>query len=203
MMQSHNNPSFISTAIQQELAGFHTPYRDANWCVPPETGQFLAWLAYTMAARQVLEIGTSIGYSGLWLLGAMGAAGHLHTLDVSPERQQQAMASFQAAGVAPQVTLYTGEAREQLPMLTLTGLDMVFIDAHKADYGWYLAQISPRLRPGGVVVADNTTSHGKAMGTFFEAVQQSGWPCVTLPRLGSGLWIITKPLMDGSTRSSN
>ena len=193
-MMPNFNPEFIAEPIQQQLAGFDAAHLTSNWCVPQETGQFLAWLANTLQARQVLEIGTSIGYSGLWLLGGMGPDGHLHTLDVSPERQQQAMARFNSAKAGAQVSLYTGEARELLPGLTLPLLDMVFIDAHKADYGWYLTLVAPWLRPGGVVVADNTTSHGHAMGSFFDTVRQWGWPHAPMAGLGSGLWVVTKPL---------
>jgi predicted O-methyltransferase YrrM len=178
---------------QQLQCAFPSDERHANWCIPPEAGQFLAWLAYTHQAKTVLELGTSIGYSGLWLLSGMMPDGHLHTLDVSEARQQQAMAHFTAAGVSMQVTLHTGEARDVLPKLDLPPLDMVFIDAHKADYGWYVTQVTPWLRPGGLIVADNTTSHAAKMVNFFEVVRTLGWPYVPLATLGSGLWVVTKP----------
>jgi predicted O-methyltransferase YrrM len=165
----------------------------ANWCVPPETGHFLAWLATTLQAKTVLEVGTSIGYSGLWWLSALvhQPAGHLHTLDVDPTRQQQAFAHFQAAGVADRVTCHTGEALTVLETLTLPPVDIVFLDARKGDYDRYFAHARRLLRPGGVVVADNTTSHAQAMTAFFDSVKASGCPYTCLDTLGSGLWLVT------------
>jgi predicted O-methyltransferase YrrM len=184
---------------QQLQQAFSTEQRRLNWCIPPETGQFLAWLVTTQQAKTVLELGTSIGYSGLWLLRGMCQPnglvnGHLHTLDVSEQRQQQAMANFTAAHVNPHVTLHTGEARDLLPTLALPSLDMVFMDAHKADYGWYVTQVTKHLRPGGVIVADNTTSHAGKLSAFFDTIQQLGWPHADLATLGAGLWVVTKPL---------
>jgi caffeoyl-CoA O-methyltransferase len=201
MTETITPATLLNTFSEENLA--------ANWCITPATGQWLAWLCYTLQADTILEIGTSIGYSGLWMLSALSQRpkGHLHTLDVNPERQQQALANFTTAGMAQRVTLHTGEAKTVLPAilplinattglsheLDLTGLDLIFLDAHKADYGWYVEQVAPWLKPGGVIVADNTTSHGHAMDSFFTTIKTLGWPCAELATLGSGLWMATKP----------
>jgi caffeoyl-CoA O-methyltransferase len=199
----------LKAKIDSQLQALSAEERQANWCIPPETGQVLAWALKTIQAATVLELGTSVGYSGLWIVQALLAQTQhppmLHTLDVHALRQQQAMAQFTAAGVANYVTCHTGEARNVLPSVLgmfnspqsktphAPVLDAVFLDAHKPDYAWYFEQCALVLRPGGLVLADNTTSHGHKMAGFFEAVAQTGWPHVNLPHVGTGLWIVTKP----------
>jgi predicted O-methyltransferase YrrM len=137
----------------------------AHWCVPPQTGQLLRLLTQSMQARRVLEVGTSIGYSGLWF--ALAGA-ELTTLDASAERLAQARQHFQAAGVSPR-TLH-GDALTLLAGLEGELFDVMFIDARKSEYVQYFAFAQTLLRPGGLLIADNTVSHRAQMQDFIEAV---------------------------------
>jgi predicted O-methyltransferase YrrM len=124
-------------------------------CVPfgPDAGAGLRFLAATIGARAVVEIGTGCGVSGLWLLRGMAAGGTLTSIDIDPEHQREARAVFLAAGYGPaNLRLINGMALEVLPRLTDAGYDMVFVDGGPADYPRYLDEAVRLLRDGGIVV---------------------------------------------------
>jgi predicted O-methyltransferase YrrM len=124
-------------------------------CVPvgPDAGAGLRFLAATIGARAVVEIGTGTGVSGLWLLRGMVQGGTLTTIDIDPEHQRGARGVFLAAGYGPaNLRLINGMALEVLPRLTDAGYDLVFVDAAPADYPRYLEEAVRLLRDGGIVV---------------------------------------------------
>jgi predicted O-methyltransferase YrrM len=124
-------------------------------CVPvgPDAGAGLRFLAATIGARAVVEIGTGTGVSGLWLLRGMADDGVLTSIDVDPEHQRIARGVFTAAGYGPsRLRLINGMGLEVLPRLTDAGYDLVFIDAGQADYPRYLGEAVRLLRDGGLVV---------------------------------------------------
>ena len=133
-------------------------------CVPIGVtgGLALRFLAASLQARAVVEIGTGAGVSGLWLLGGMAADGVLTSIDVEPEHQRVARRAFADARVSPGRTrLIMGQALEVLPRLTDGGYDLVFVDAAKAEYPRYLEHGVRMLRPGGVIAFDNVFWKGK------------------------------------------
>ena len=104
------------------------------WNVGPEGGTFLAWLVGLLHAQRVLEIGTSNGYSGIWIARALGATGGgLVTLEVEPRKIEMARENFVRAGLDERITLVEGPALGSLPVLGGT-FELVFIDAHKPEY---------------------------------------------------------------------
>ncbi len=120
--------------------------------IGPGGGAGLRFLAATIAARAVVEIGTGAGVSGLWLLGGMAPDGVLTSIDVDPEVQRAARAAFTAAGHAPsKLRLINGMGLEVLPRLTDGGYDLVFVDTPVTDYPRYLDEAVRLLRPGGIV----------------------------------------------------
>ena len=124
-------------------------------CAPvgPGAGAGLRFLAATIGARAVVEIGTGTGVSGLWLLRGMAGDGVLTSIDVDPERQRLARGVFTAAGYGPsRLRLINGMGLEVLPRLTDAGYDLVFVDAGAADYPRYLEEAVRLLRDGGIVV---------------------------------------------------
>src|ERR671914_1804587 len=124
-------------------------------CVPvgPDAGAGLRFLAATISARAVVEIGTGTGVSGLWLLRGMAPDGTLTSIDVDPEHQRVARGTFVAAGYGPsRLRLINGMGLEVLPRLTDAGYDLVFVDAGPADYPRYLDEAVRLLRDGGIVV---------------------------------------------------
>lgn len=149
-----------------------------NWCVPRHIGQLLHILALSIGAQTMLELGTSIGYSTLWLASAAQQTdGHIHTVDYYPERQQQAQAHLQQAGLDHRVTYWQGNALSTLDTLhsqqtnqSLPLFDLVFIDAAKKEYWAYAQQLAPMIRSGGYLLADNTVSHQDQMKDFLEGM---------------------------------
>jgi predicted O-methyltransferase YrrM len=134
-------------------------------CVPVSAGvgAGLRFMAATINARAVVEVGTGTGVSGLWLLGGMAADGVLTSIDIDPEHQRAARGSFTAAGYGPsRLRLINGLGLEVLPRLTDAGYDLVFVDAAPVDYPRYLDEAIRLLRPGGIVVLDGVLGNGAA-----------------------------------------
>lgn len=123
--------------------------------VPREDGQLLRVLVESIGAQHVVEVGTSTGYSGLWLLlGLMKTGGRLTTHEIDPQRHERARANFERAGLARQATLVLGDAHAALARLA-GPVDFAFLDADKEGYLDYLAKLRPLLRPGGLIAAHN------------------------------------------------
>ena len=106
-------------------------------------------------AKNVVEIGTSTGYSGLWFcLALRKTGGHLTTFEINHERASMARGHFHDAGVENLVTVVEGDAHEQVVRLRMP-IDVAFIDAEKPGYVDYLNKILPLVRPGGLILAHN------------------------------------------------
>jgi predicted O-methyltransferase YrrM len=124
--------------------------------IAPGAGIALRFLAATISARAVVEVGTGTGVSGLWLLRGMVPDGVLTSIDVDPEHQRLARSAFTAAGHGPsRLRLINGMGLEVLPRLTDGGYDLVFVDASPPDYPRYLDEAVRLLRAGGIVVLDD------------------------------------------------
>jgi caffeoyl-CoA O-methyltransferase len=124
-------------------------------------GLHLEVLARAAGARRAVEIGTLGGYSGVCLLRGMGEQGFLHTFELDPRRAEVARAAFERAGLGRQVRIHVGVALERLRDVEREGpFDLVFVDADKTGYPAYLAWAEEHLRPGGVLLADNTFGFG-------------------------------------------
>jgi caffeoyl-CoA O-methyltransferase len=134
-------------------------YRNQRYLsVPEQDGRLLRVLAESIGARHVIELGTSTGYSGLWLLLALAkTGGRLTTYEVDRERHEQARRNYERAGLLARATLVLGDAHAELRK-TKEPVDFVFIDADKEGYPDYFQQLAPRVRPGGLIVAHNMAS---------------------------------------------
>ncbi len=123
--------------------------------VDSEGGRMLRVLTESMGAKNVVEVGTSTGYSGLWLSMALTTTGgKLTTFEIDAKRAAQARANFEEAGVGSVVKVVEGDAHKNVAQLS-GPIDLVFIDADKEGYPDYLAKVLPLVRPGGLIVADN------------------------------------------------
>jgi predicted O-methyltransferase YrrM len=141
------------------------------WNVNPDEGAFLRDLAVKVHAKEGLEIGTSNGYSSIWIgMGLRKQGGHLLTLEIDEGRAKLAQANFRAAGLDSVITLKLGDALQEVPKLR-GPYDFVFIDAWKQDYVKYLDMVIPMVRPGGVIVAHNVTDLKEELTDFIRAVQ--------------------------------
>jgi predicted O-methyltransferase YrrM len=121
--------------------------------VSPGAGAVLRFLAASVGARAVVEIGTGTGVSGTWLLRGMRPDGTLTTIDVEAEHLRLARRTYADAGMPPNRSrLITGRALDVLPRLTDGAYDLVFCDADRREGTEYMTQALRLLRPGGVVV---------------------------------------------------
>jgi predicted O-methyltransferase YrrM len=123
--------------------------------VDAANGRMLRLLVETAAAKNVVEVGTSTGYSGLWTcLGLRNTGGRLTTFEIDPGRAEQARKHFEEAGVGTLVSIVVGDAHENVKKLQ-GPIDLVLLDADKEGYVSYLRTLLPLVRPGGLITADN------------------------------------------------
>src|SRR5256885_9010412 len=130
--------------------------------VDAEVGALLRTLATAVGATRILEIGTAIGYSGIWLAGALPPGGMLITMEMSEERAREARENFARAGVCDRVSVLVGDA--QLKLAKVSGpFDLIFQDGDKQLYSPMLDRLVSLLRPGGVLVTDNVLLDGEGV----------------------------------------
>lgn len=141
-------------AVIEELDGF----RQGTMNVPREDGRLLRILVESIGAKHVVELGTSNGYSGLWIaLGLQKTGGTLTTFEIDEGRYNMATEAFKKAGVASSIRQILGDAHEEVTKVD-GPVDLVFIDADKAGYLDYLEKLLPKVRPGGLILAHNMKS---------------------------------------------
>ena len=137
--------------------------------VPPQDGRLLRILTESMSAKNVVEIGTSTGYSGIWFgLALQKTSGKLTTYEIDAQRAATARANFKRAGMADIITLIEGNAHDEVKRLK-DPIDILFLDADKEGYIDYLNKLMPLIRPGGLVIAHNITP-GMADPKYIEAI---------------------------------
>jgi len=123
--------------------------------VPPQDGRFLRIMAEAMNAKNIVEIGTSTGYSGIWFgMALQKTGGKLTTFEIDAQRAATARENFKKAGMADIITLVLGDAHEGVKKLKAP-IDILFLDADKEGYIDYLDKLLPLVRPGGLVIAHN------------------------------------------------
>ncbi len=125
-------------------------------------GQFLQLLASLSSAHSILEIGTYTGYSAICLARGMKKDGLLHTIDIKEELFDIAAKYFKKAGLQNKITQHTGDALKIIPTLT-QHFDIIFIDADKKNYPRYFDLCIEKLKPGGLLIADNVLWNGKVI----------------------------------------
>ncbi|MDL4817712.1 O-methyltransferase [Actinomadura opuntiae] len=130
--------------------------------IGPAGGAALRFLATLLGARNVVEVGSGCGVSGVYLMRGMPKDAVLTSVDIEPEHQRLAKLAYREAGLAAfRTRMIIGPALEVLPRLTDGGYDMVFCDAAKHEYPEYLSAALRLLRPGGVVAFDNALWHDR------------------------------------------
>jgi predicted O-methyltransferase YrrM len=167
--------------------------------VTPETGELLAIFALGSKARRVLEIGTSNGYSTLWLADAMkSVSGLVVTVEHSGDKAEMARQNFHRAGLPQWIRQELMDAGEFLRAQPPAQFDFLFLDSNREEYVAWWPLLQRALVPGGMLVVDNAISHAAEMEPFISQVRTTlGWRSVIIP-IGNGELIALKP---GATAS--
>ena len=153
LARSRAQPDGVLAEMEQQAEREEIPI------VVPETGALLHVLALACRARRVLEVGTAIGVSTLYLARAMPPDGELVSFEIDAARQRDARAYLERAGVADRVDLRLQDAREGLRALS-GEFDFAFLDGVKVQYGDYFDGVLPLLRPGAVLAVENVLRRG-------------------------------------------
>ncbi len=147
---------------------------DKYWNISHQTGNFISMLIKIKGAKNVLELGTSNGYSGLWIADALKeTGGHLTTIEFWEKRQSIARDNIEYCGLQEIVTFKQGQAYDVIREELHEEFDMVFIDANKEEYKRFYEAIDPLLKKGGVILADNIKSHAKKVEPFVQAIKSN------------------------------
>jgi len=133
--------------------------------VDAEVGALLRVLATAIGARKILEIGTAVGYSGIWLAGALPADGMLMTMEMDAGRAKEAQGNFDRAGLTNRVSVMLGDAQRLIAKVA-GPFDLIFQDGDKKMYTPLLDRLVSLLRPGGLLVTDNVLWDGKVVPGF-------------------------------------
>jgi len=168
-----------------------------------DTGEFLAVLVRATFARRVLEIGTSNGYSTLWLASAARAIrGSVTTVEKSPYKIDLSAANFARSGLASFISQVHDDAGRRLERSAESAFDLIFLDSERPEYpGWW-----PNLRrvlrparslaggPGGLLVVDNATSHPVEIAPFMALVKADAEFVTSLVPVGNGEFLAVKAM---------
>ncbi len=168
-----------------------TPHQKRLRQISPEVGRFIALLAAGAPAGRWLEIGTSAGYSTLWLALACRATGRkITTYEILSDKAALARETFDAAGVWDVVELVHGDALDRLP--GLKDVAFCFLDAEKEIYGRCYDALAPAMVPGGILIADNFISHQVELQPVLDrALEDTRVDALMVP-IGSGELVCRK-----------
>ena len=162
--------------------------------ITPETGQLLAILVQATKSKRILEIGTSNGYSTIWLAGAARAvAGRVVTVEASPVKAEMARQNFERAGLSPWICQELVDAGAFLRQQEASQFDLLFLDADRQQYALWWPYLQNVIVPGGLLVVDNAVSHAQEMEGFLAQVHAApGWRGLVIP-VGNGEFVALKP----------
>ena len=177
------------TILEQELLQKLEQTQEDFWNISRSSANFLNMLIKISGAKNVVEVGTSNGYSAIWLAKALkNTGGHLTTIEYYEKRIILAQENFQKCGVDDIITIKQGSACEVLETIDFE-IDFAFIDANKGEYIKYFDIINPKLKKGGLIAADNITSHPQKVAPFVEKIKNDPNYQVEILDLPAGMLI--------------
>jgi len=156
-----------------------------------ETGEFLSVLIKATMAENILEVGTSNGYSTLWLASSIPPSGMVTTLEVLPHKIEQAKRNFQNAGLEKRIDLVQTDAVEYFKTLNRQ-YDLIFLDAERTDYMKFAEDVTEALRVGGLLVCDNAISHRSELIDFTNYIKSHPDFTTCLVPVGKGEFLAYK-----------
>jgi predicted O-methyltransferase YrrM len=164
----------------------------------PEAAQLLAVLARVASARRILEVGTSNGYSTLWLADAAKiTGGHVESLDIDPRRSDEACANIARAGLDGVATCRTVSAAQALTEYPDGAWDLIFLDAERPEYVGYWPNVRRALAPSGTLVIDNAISHAAELSGVNRLLADDPRLTTALVPIGEGLLVSVEGDGDG------
>ena len=156
--------------------------------VEPPTAELLGVLIRATGARRILELGTSNGYSTIWLADAAQATGgSVVSVEVDSERTELARENLRRAGLEDRVELRTEDAAATLARSADAEWEFVFLDAERPAYPGYLRDLVRTLTPGGVLAVDNVESHAHELVEFTSLIEAEPELTQTVVPVGAGL----------------
>jgi len=193
----HNIPESILKRMR-ELEGQDaldredgTPHLQRLRQIPPVTGKFLVLLCASAPKGGVLEIGTSGGYSSLWLSLACKERGdRLTTFEILEEKAARAYETFEAAEVSKEIQLIHGDAREVVA--GYANVAFCFLDAEKDTYMDVYEKVLPNIVTGGILAADNVTSHAEELAGFVSHAENDPRVDALVVPIGKGVLVCRK-----------
>jgi predicted O-methyltransferase YrrM len=171
------------------------PDRLARWRnVEPETAELLGVLVRAKRAQRVLEIGTSNGYSTIWLADAAeSTGGTVVTVEIEPSRTALARENLARAGLEDRVEVRTEDAAQTLRDLPDGAFELTFLDGERAHYVGYWRDVVRTLAPGGLLAVDNAISHANELVDFRAVVDADARVTQALVPIGAGLLLAVTP----------
>lgn len=167
-----------------------------------DTGEFLSVLVKAADARRVLEIGTSNGYSTLWLADAARAiGGSVTTVELSEAKLAMASANFARSGLAAHISLVHEDAGLVLKRSASASLDLIFLDSERPEYPGWWPDLKRVLRGGGLLVVDNASSHADQLAPFVALVKADPEFTTSLVPVGNGEFLAVKAARSPSAAS--
>ena len=154
--------SKLNPLLEEIEAYTMSHHPEAHMLSGPLQGRFLALVSQMVRPKRVLEIGPFMGYSALCLAEGLAEDGRLHTLELRDEDADRAAGYFGRSNHADKIILHRGNALGIIPTLDEVW-DIVFIDADKVGYSDYYRMVLPRVRTGGLIIADNVLFHGQVL----------------------------------------
>jgi predicted O-methyltransferase YrrM len=159
----------------------------------PDSAQLLALLVRAVGAGALLELGTSNGYSTVWLADAVRATGgKVTSVDTDAERSTEASRNLTRAGLQAYAELRVQDAVKALRESADHQWDMIFLDAERPAYTTYWADLQRTLRPGGLLAVDNVISHADQVDAFRSLVRETPGVFEALAPTGAGLLLVVK-----------
>jgi len=159
----------------------------------PDTGRLLALLVRATGSRAVLELGTSNGYSTLWLAdSARAVGGRVVSVELDPGRSSQAARNLDRAGLRPVVELRVQDAADALKDSPDAAWDMIFLDAERPAYPGYWPDLVRTLKPGGLLAVDNVISHADQLREFRALVSADPRVTEALAPTGAGALLVIR-----------
>ncbi|MBK1649646.1 O-methyltransferase [Rhabdochromatium marinum] len=159
--------------------------------ITKDTGEFLRVLVLATRSSKILEIGTSNGYSTIWLASSIPPDGTVTTIESSERKAEEALSNFEKAGLANKIVLLQGEAQAVLKDLN-DPYDLIFLDADRSKYMDMIKDISRLLKNGGLIICDNASSHESELAEFTAYLKSQQNFSTSLVPVGKGEFLAYK-----------